>query len=343
MRKNVILKHNLYDKKLKNQIPVYRRLSPEDKIRHNSKRRRLSNQSSKRSIYKSPRSVSGPKSYNFRDDFWNYFNKDSFLNTSKNKTTKNIINITSHIPHSRSDNIFNSLISNQDNWTNNYNNDNNEDYFNVNHRYNKSMNINLPLMINNIHRKNLSEYDESKLLYNKINLYKKNKNDKENIKDFIKVKIPFNGTQISPVLINYSTNNLFILNYNNLNKFNDKVILYDGNIYKVINGYDGSKKLVLRYFQITKNCFRYYHNIYSVLIYNEKPLVQFDIRHIQEIDVINSDYLNNEELKMEFVFSINLLNNSDFFLFATDDKEFGVSVVNVLKLLKNYYEDVIFF
>jgi hypothetical protein len=312
-------------------------LSPEEKTKNENKRR-LSNLSSNKNknIYKSPRSVSGPKSYNFREDIWDYINKDSFLNTSKNKAAKNIINITSHIPHSPSDNNYNSLSSNNDGWNNNYNNDN---YYRINHRYNKSMNIDHPYMFNNVHRKNLSENNISKLLYNNLDMPKKGKSEKENIKDFIKVKIPFNGTQICPILINYSTNNIFILNYNNLNKFNDKSILYDGNIYKVINGFDGSKKLILRYFQITKNCFRYYNNIYSVLIYNERPLVQFDIRHIQEINIINCDSLNTEESKIEFVFSINLINNSDFFLFATDDKEFGISIVNVLNLLKKYYED----
>ena len=337
VKKKPFLKQNLCSKKIKNQIPVYRRLSPEDKTKNENKGR-LSNLSSNKnkSIYKSPRSVSGPKNYNFRDDIWDYFNKDSFLNTSKNKAPKNIINITSHIPHSLSDNNYNSLASNNDGWNNNYNNDNN---YRINHRYNKSMNLDHPSILNNAHRKNLSENNISKSLYNNLDMPKKGKNEKENIKDFIKVKIPFNGTQICPILINYSTNNIFILNYNNLNKFNDKSILYDGNIYKVINGFDGSKKLILRYFQITKNCFRYYNNIYSVLIYNERPLVQFDIRHIQEINIINCDFLNTEESKIEFVFSINLINNSDFFLFATDDKEFGISIVNVLNLLKKYYED----
>ena len=42
---------------------------------------------------------------------------------------------------------------------------------------------------------------------------------------------------------------------------------------------------------------------------------------------------------MQFVFSINLIKNSDFFIFATDDKEFGISIVNVLNLLKKYYEE----
>lgn len=216
------------------------------------------------------------------------------------------------------------------------------------------MKYNDDILKNLFYKQNISFGDkEEKLLCNKkikncvFNLQQKNNNPKNKScnknNNFIKVRIPFNGTQICPILINYSTNNLFILNYNNINKFNDKSILYDGNIYKIINEQNHHTKLILRYFQITKNCFRYYNNIYSVLIYNEKPLVQFDIRDIQDIEIINIDSLNkSEESKIEFIFSINLINNKDFFIFATDDKEFGMNIVNVLNLLINYYEENIY-
>ena len=346
LKNNPFLENNLYSRKMKNQIPLYRRFSPEDKTKNKNKKR-LSELSTNKKIYKSPRSISGPKNYNFRDDLWEYFNKDPFLNSSKNKTAKNIINITHHLSHSQSNNNLNSFYFNNDE-RNKY--DNIDDYYyKINHPFNKSMNYNHNILTNSFYKEKISIGDkEEKLLYNKkikncvFNLQKDNKSlkNKSKINNFIKVRIPFNGTQICPILVNYSTNNLFILNYNNINKFNDKSILYDGNIYKLINGQNNSTKLILRYFQITKKCFRYYNNIYSVLIYNERPLVQFDIRHIHNIEIFNLDSLNKlEESKIEFVFSINLINNSDFFIFATDDKEFGMNIINVLNLLKQYYEE----
>jgi hypothetical protein len=175
-----------------------------------------------------------------------------------------------------------------------------------------------------------------------INLKEKNKKDDQNnnIKDFIKVRIPFNGTQICPALVNYSTNNIFILNYNILNRINENSILYDGNIYKIIEGQNGDTKLILRYFQITKNYFKYYKNVYSVLIYNERPLVQFDIRYIQNVEKIDLNLIKNaEEAKIKIAFSINLVKNSDFFIFSSDDKELGESIIDVLNLLRKYYED----
>ena len=334
LKRNDFLQNN-YKRKIKEQIPVYRLLSPENKAKN---KRRITYLTGKKKIYSTTRTFSGTKNFNLRDDVWDYFNTNSYLNTSKNKKYKNIINITRNIPHSHSDNIFNLTLFNT-----------NREHFNINHRYNNSMYFNDENLINNLYKNNYDSDDtEEKILYdynknnNKkyiINFQKKNKID-NNIKDFIKVRIPFNGTQICPILLNYSTNNIFILNYNNLNKFNDKSILYDGNIYKVTNGQNLYTKLVLRYFQITKNCFRYYNNIYSVLIYNNRPLVQFDIRHIDSIEIININLFNKtEEKKMQFVFSINLIKNSDFFIFATDDKEFGISIVNVLNLLKKYYEE----
>ena len=322
--KNAIFENNIYNKKIKNKIPVYRRFSPDDKIK-NINKKRLSYLTKKKNIYNSSLSSNSPKIYNYREDIWNYFNRDSFLNTSNNKISNNILNITGHIPHSHSNNFFNSILLNS-----------NEEKNIINHHYNNSMNYSHANLLNNLFKKNYNNDDnEEKLLYS---YNKKNKNN--NIKDFIKVRIPFNGTQICPILVNYSTNNIFILNYNNLNKFNDKSILYDGNIYKVINSQNGSTQLISRYFQITKSCFRYYNNIYSVLIYNEKPLVQFDIRHIESIEIININLLNKiEDKKIEFSFSINLIKDSDFYIFATNDKEFGISIVNVLNLLKRYYED----
>ena len=333
IHKNAFLEQNTFNKKIRNQIPIYRLSSPDGKTK-NINKRRMSYIMGKNNLCISTRSISGATNFNYRDDIWSYLKTDSFLNTYKNKRPKNIINITRYIPHSHSDDFFNLGLNNNKENSNNY-------------LYN-SMNFNDDNLINNLRKNNYDSDDtEEKLLYksNKSNKkyltnYPKKNKEENNIKDFIKVRIPFNGTQISPFLLNYSTNNIFILNYNNLNKFSVKSILYDGIIYKVINSQNYYTKLISRYFQITKSCFRYYKNIYSVLIYNAKPLVQFDIRYIENIKILNINLMNkSEEIKIEFAFSIKLIKDSDYFVFATDDKEFGISIVNVLNLLKNYYDE----
>ena len=355
IKSNPFLNKNIYNRKIKNQIPLYRRPSPDDRFKsRNSKSKGLSPGGRKNLQKKSPRSMSGHKNYNFREELWNNFYKDSSVSSFKNKSNK-CISINRHFPHSRSENnlAVNSILSSQNSESNNnitsiYGKNNsilNNSNLGYNHLYNKSMNC-VDTLINNIYKKNIvSDEKDDKLnnckrIKNYSLSFKPRKKSNSDVVDFIRVMIPFEGSQIYPNLINNSSNNVFALSYNNLNKFNDNSILYDGNLYKVVNTNNGQTKLVLRYFQITKKCFRYYKNIYSQLIYNENPLVQFDLRQIEDIDTINVNLINNlVEQKIEFCFSINLINNTDFFVFATKDKLFGECVFNVLKLIKKYYED----
>jgi hypothetical protein len=355
IKSNPFLTKNIYNRKIKNQIPLYRRPSPDDRFKsRNSKSKGQSPRGRKNLQKKSPRSISGHKNYNFREELWNNFYKDSSVSSSKNKNNK-CISINKHFPHSRSENnlAVNSILSSQNSESNNnitsiYGKNNsilNNSNQGYNLLYNKSMNYE-DTLIDNINKKNIvsNEKDDKinncKRIKNYSLSFKPKKKTQRDVVDFIRVMIPFEGSQIYPNLINNSSNNVFTLSYNNLNKFNDNSILYDGNLYKVVNTNNGQTKLVLRYFQITKNSFRYYKNIYSQLIYNENPLVQFDLRQIEDIDTININLINNlVEQKIEFCFSINLINNTDFFVFATKDKLFGECVFNVLKLIKKYYED----
>jgi hypothetical protein len=119
-------------------------------------------------------------------------------------------------------------------------------------------------------------------------------------------------------------------------------IIYDGFIYKVVESKENGYKLIERYFQLLKNCFRYYNNLENAVANKDKPLVQFDIRHIKEISIINN---NNDifkkykikEKQIEFVFCIFLYQNDDFFVFACNNKEIGNSIFTIINLLKNYY------
>ena len=177
---------------------------------------------------------------------------------------------------------------------------------------------------------------------NIINKYKINhtENESKNKNDIIKLKIPFKGTQINHNLLNISVNGIFKLNYNMLSNFSDKAILFDGNIYKVTKEENGISRLIFRYFQITKKEFRFYKNVYSLLTINNKPLEEFNIKSMRNIEILDLNLLKNKnEPKINFAFVINLIENINFFILATNDKNFGTNIINLLNLLKKYKDE----
>ena len=177
---------------------------------------------------------------------------------------------------------------------------------------------------------------------NIINKYKINHTENEilNNNDIIKLKIPFKGTQINHNLLNSSVKGIFTLNFNMLSNFSDKAILFDGNIYKVTKEENGISRLIFRYFQITKKKFKFYKNIYSLLTINNKPLEEFDIKCMRNIEILDLNLLKNKnEPKINFAFVINLIENINFFILATNDKNFGMNIINLLNLLKKYKDE----
>ena len=176
-----------------------------------------------------------------------------------------------------------------------------------------------------------------------------------NNNDIIKLKIPFKGTQINHNLLNSSVKGIFTLNFNMLSNFSDKAILFDGNIYKVTKEENGISRLIFRYFQITKKKFSFYKNIHSLLMINNKPLEEFNIKSMRNIEILdlnlyiksmrNIEILdlnllkNKNEPKINFAFVINLIENINFFILATNDKNFGTNIINLLNLLKKYKDE----
>ena len=217
IKSNPFLNKNIYNRKIKNQIPLYRRSSPDDKFKsRNSKSKGQSPRGRKMLQKKSPRSISGHNNYNFREELWNNFYKDSSVSSSKNKNNK-CINISKHFPHSRSENnlAVNSILSSYNSESNNnitsiYGKNNsilNNSNQGYNLLYNKSMNCE-DILINNINKKNIvsNEKDDKinncKRIKNYSLSFKPKKKTQRDVVDFIRVMIPFEGSQIYPNLIN---------------------------------------------------------------------------------------------------------------------------------------------
>ena len=131
------------------------------------------------------------------------------------------------------------------------------------------------------------------------------------------------------------------MNFSKLDNFDKLQILFDGILYKIVEN-QNKFKIAERYFQIKKNCFRYYNNFEKGKNDSENPLVQFDIRHIKNLDIIDSKVFKQYKInqkEIEFTFCIYLNQNDDFFVFVFNNKTFGNAIYNFLNLLKNYYED----
>ena len=146
-------------------------------------------------------------------------------------------------------------------------------------------------------------------------------------------------------LINRIGNKISI-SYEKLDNINNEQILYDGIIYKVVDNIDNNEieyKFLDRYFQISKNCFRYYNNINEAINEKDKPLVQFDIRHILNIEIFDNNFLGNFKINgnknINILFCIYIKDNNDFFVFAHYNKYVGNNIINILQFLIRYYED----
>ena len=139
--------------------------------------------------------------------------------------------------------------------------------------------------------------------------------------------------------------NKIIINFSKLENISTSQILFDGIIYKVVDNFnndDKKFKFMERYFQLKKNCFRYYNNIQLARYNQDKPLVQFDIRHIKNLKIIDKKIFEEYELsgrKIQFCFAVFLKQNTDFFVFVSFNENFGNNVFRLMNLLKNYYED----
>ena len=350
----------LISKKIENKL----------KKRNDNSIKRNKSQQIKNSFSKSENNINSKFRFSLKKNKGNYaFNRRTKpkLQGDNNKATpcenesRRITYLTSEnkSPKSTNDNYF---ISNEEDIFNNLNKDskanntfgklknkNNNFYKFIPHNIDENRNLEL-LAEKNIF--DLSEYNFNlKRRHHSDNIiinYKKEKDENNSIlklkdnKDIIKVKILFKGTQINKTLLNNSVNNIFILNYNLLSKISFNSILYDGNIYKVTNTKKGESKLIMRYFQITKLYFKYFNSVQSLLLPNNKPLDFFEIKKIKNIEIIDINLLKNKnknDQKIKFAFVVNLIENINFFIFATNDRELGMNVINILNLIKKYFDD----
>ena len=330
------------NKQIKNNIPAYRRSNFKvnnfypsilNTATYDSKK---SKQTKKVTNIKSLES-SFNKSFNTSDLKVKKLNKNKYINENKGcSLNKN------NIQNNRDTFIFNkstiqqSYINNSSILKNSINDSN--------IKFNNSKNQRLFYLISNnfINNNNLNNSND------KIEKENKNKHEQQKLyQNLKKIEINLSPNNINESLINKDLlesriNNTITLNYNKLHSINTSIILYDGFLFKIVEDKNKGFKIIERYFQIMKNCFKYYPNLEKSLKNSDKPLVQFDIRHIKFLSIIKNDIFKQFKIKekeIEFVISIFLNQNNDFFVFAFNDKEIGNSVFNIINLLKNYYED----
>ena len=239
----------------------------------------------------------------------------------------------------------------------NYNNFNKKNYSNIKDRKNKTFIKKVkPVILNSKSYNNIFNNNEKKLNYsnNDINMNHLHLLSHE-YRDLVEVNIPKleEETLININIINSIIGNKYIYSYKKIDNFLNETILYDGLLYKVVDNMDNldnrdeknnKYQLLERYFQITKNCFKYYTNISEAINDKDKPLVQFDIRYIEKIEVIENNFLENYKINGEkdikIIFCIYINQNNDFFIFAHYDRNFGKDVINILQFLQRYYEDM---
>ena len=191
------------------------------------------------------------------------------------------------------------------------NNQNNTRYSNENGSDNNMLNYK-SIQLNNNSKEPEMKNIKNKKLYNIIlqniididkNNNNENNNDTNNIDEILIVKyrdaieldissINKKESLMDKELIDSNINNKIIINFSKLENISSSQILFDGVIYKVVensmNNSEKKFKIMETYFQLKKNCFRYFNNIQLARYNSDKPLVQFDIRHIKDLKVINN-------------------------------------------------------
>ena len=248
-------------------------------------------------------------------------NKFYYNNNINNYFISNINNL---------DNDSTKIENSEINYTKTY------DSFKYNKKLFESQKINKKKIIKAM--KNIKDKIELKNELENISQISNNIENINLIENKINLKIYFNESFIFKKLIFEKEKNKFVnINYLILNKLNVNDVLYDGFFYKInVN----KNKLFKRYFQITKNCFKYYKNIFDFKN-NEKSLVQFEIIKISNLIIVdvnnffNKQFLNENNIK--FIFQINLFNFDDVFLFGNEIEENGKNIFNILNFLINYY------
>ena len=196
---------------------------------------------------------------------------------------------------------------------------------------------------NNIFQANQNKYEFNNTNSNINNLILSS----EQYRDIMEIYMPKieKKSLICKEIIN-KPGNKYIFSYEKLDNFDIEQVLYDGVIYKVIDNLDNNDveyKFLERYFQISKNCFRYFDDINEAIKEKEKPLVQFDIRHIKNIEIFENNFLGDYKINgnknINILFCIYIKDNNDFFVFAHHNKIVGNNIINILQFLIRYYED----
>jgi hypothetical protein len=102
-------------------------------------------------------------------------------------------------------------------------------------------------------------------------------------------------------------------------------------------------KKVIRYFQVTKREFKYFHSIFSSTVWNDKPLFRIKLSDIEKITVSDDDRVKIKFNDVKFVFKIHIKKENfklednyrnQFLEFGCEDPEAGVTAIKIILLIK---------
>lgn len=157
-----------------------------------------------------------------------------------------------------------------------------------------------------------------------------------NLPDHITLKLASGDTQIASSLYKGNESGCYSLGFGGMGGLGESEILLDGHIYKVRQN-ENKQVLLKRYFQVTKYVFRYYASLLKCVNNPSNPLLRFDIRSIENIEVIPPYLVDSDDVFIKYAFIVRIKDNDDCIMLALEDEEQGMDIVALLNFLRTFY------
>lgn len=187
--------------------------------------------------------------------------------------------------------------------------------------------------------------NESNLTKKNKSSNKKDKNEKEDTNDInfvssmqksnhdhLTIFLTYPGTQIHQSL--FKNPKELLISFEKILRLDENAVVFDGDIVRMSFQRSGCK-IVQKYFQITKDYFKYFNSISSQQVYKNKPLFQIVILDIEKIEITNENLFKLKSNSIQFAFKM-ILDDNKSYDFGCDDADYGANIISILTILKRY-------